>query len=211
MPARVSPDHLTIAGIMGSIIAAAGYIGTNWSLQWLWLASAGLAINWGGDSLDGTVARLRKIERPHYGFFVDKTADLTSKTVLFLGLALSPCIRFTLCATALIALQIASVYALVSAVIGGTHRITHAVGQFAKDPFFVLRDVAAAIEPRRLGLGSDRVHARRRVLSRNRSGRIERGRSDQGQDGDNECEQALGARFQVHRARTIRSAIVTDQ
>ncbi len=56
----------------------------------MWLASLGFIINWLGDSLDGTVARYRNIERPKYGFFVDHTVDALDEMLVFLGLGLSP-------------------------------------------------------------------------------------------------------------------------
>ncbi len=58
------------------------------------MATAGLIVNWFGDSLDGTVARFRKIERPRYGFFIDHTTDLFSEVFFALGLGLSPYVRF---------------------------------------------------------------------------------------------------------------------
>ena len=94
LPASVTPDQLTFLGFTGALAAAAGYVASLWSLQWLWLASAGLVLNWAGDSLDGTVARLRRIERPRYGFFVDHTSDLFAQSAVFLALGVSPCARF---------------------------------------------------------------------------------------------------------------------
>ena len=79
LPLSLTPDHLTLIGIAGAVTASAGYFASRWSLEWLWIASAGLVINWVGDSLDGTVARLRGIQRPRYGFFVDHTSDLFSQ------------------------------------------------------------------------------------------------------------------------------------
>ena len=75
LPAAVVPDHLTAFGAVGAVLTAAGYVLSRRSLSWLWLACAGLFINWLGDSLDGTLARLRHIERPRYGFFIDHTSD----------------------------------------------------------------------------------------------------------------------------------------
>lgn len=69
MPAWVTPDKLTITGFLGTILVAVSYVLTNQNHAFLWLASLGLVINWFGDSLDGTLARYRKIERPQYGFF----------------------------------------------------------------------------------------------------------------------------------------------
>src|SRR4029077_4045490 len=73
LPASIKPDHLTLIGFIGALVCGIAY-GASWlSLDLLWVASAGLVINWFGDSLDGTLARFRKIERPRYGFFIDNT------------------------------------------------------------------------------------------------------------------------------------------
>jgi len=86
LPAAVKPDHLTLTGFAGALICGLAY-GASWlSPALLWVASAGLIINWFGDSLDGTLARFRKIERPRYGFFIDNTTDLLSQICIFFGL-----------------------------------------------------------------------------------------------------------------------------
>ena len=64
LPVGVTPDHLTLTGFAGALLCGLGY-STSWlSPALLWVASAGLIINWFGDSLDGTLARFREIERP---------------------------------------------------------------------------------------------------------------------------------------------------
>jgi phosphatidylglycerophosphate synthase len=125
VPLRISPDHLTSLGLAGAAAAAAAYFASRWSIQWLWLASAGLLVNWVGDSLDGTVARLRRIERPRYGFFVDHTSDLFSQSLMFLALGFSPCARFEVACLGLIAFLMAFVYSLIYAEVRGTLRITY--------------------------------------------------------------------------------------
>lgn len=90
LPGRVLPDHLTLFGMLGSGIVAAGYLLSNHGAAWLWLASAGFVINWFGDSLDGTVARVRRIQRPRYGFYLDHLSDAVSTLAIGIGLGLSP-------------------------------------------------------------------------------------------------------------------------
>ena len=68
MPAWVMPDTLTALGLFGSLLIFAGYALTIYDSRFLWLSSLGFVINWFGDSLDGTLARYRHIERPRYGF-----------------------------------------------------------------------------------------------------------------------------------------------
>ena len=125
LPLWVSPDQLTAIGLTGALIAAAGYIGSRWSLQWLWVASAGLVVNWAGDSLDGTLARLRSIERPRYGFFIDHTSDLFGQALIFLALGVSACARFEVACLGLIAFLMAFVYSLICTEVHDTLRITY--------------------------------------------------------------------------------------
>ncbi|HJQ14312.1 MAG TPA: CDP-alcohol phosphatidyltransferase family protein, partial [Anaerolineales bacterium] len=94
MPAWVTPDICTIVGVLGSLGVTASYILTTYDRNFLWLASLGFVVNWLGDSLDGTLARYRRIERPIYGFFVDHTIDACSVSVIMLGLGLTPYVSF---------------------------------------------------------------------------------------------------------------------
>src|SRR5687767_12891078 len=70
-------------------VAGACYALARWDVRPLWVAVAALALNWFGDSLDGTLARVRKVERPRYGFYVDHVLDIVGATLLFGGLAAS--------------------------------------------------------------------------------------------------------------------------
>ena len=90
MPRWVMPDHLTALGVLGATVIAAGYGLSNRNWHWLWLANVGLLIQWFGDSLDGTLARVRRTERPRYGFYLDHLTDAYSTTAIGLGLGLSP-------------------------------------------------------------------------------------------------------------------------
>lgn len=124
-PSWIQPDHLTMLALFGAVAAAGGYIASRWSLEWLWLASFGLIVHWAGDSLDGTLARMRNIQRQRYGFFVDHTADLFAQTLIFLALGLSPCARFKIACLGLIAFLIAFVYSLICLEVRDTMRITY--------------------------------------------------------------------------------------
>ncbi|MGA2189091.1 MAG: CDP-alcohol phosphatidyltransferase family protein [Steroidobacteraceae bacterium] len=126
LPALVIPDHLTAFGILGALLTAAGYVLSRGSLHWLWLASLGLLLNWVGDSLDGTLARLRHIERPRYGFFIDHTSDLFCQALTFLSLGVSPLVHFPMACLALITFLMAFVYSLITAQTRATMRITYA-------------------------------------------------------------------------------------
>lgn len=89
-PRWVSSDMLTWVGTFGSVLIALGYILSHLSINWLWLSTFGLIVNWYGDSLDGTLARVRKTQRPIYGYYIDHTVDGINETLMFAGIGLSP-------------------------------------------------------------------------------------------------------------------------
>jgi phosphatidylglycerophosphate synthase len=89
MPKWVNPDHLTLLGFAGMAFAGLSYYVARWN-RWMLLASvAFLAVNWFGDSLDGTLARYRNRQRPRYGFYVDHMVDALGILCLIGGLGLS--------------------------------------------------------------------------------------------------------------------------
>ena len=125
LPTWVLPDHLTVLGLAGALLTAAGFALSRGSLHWLWLASLGLIVNWAGDSLDGNLARLRRIERPRYGFLVDHATDLFCQVITFLSLGLSPLTHFAIACLGLIVFLMAFVFSLIHAHAHGTMRITY--------------------------------------------------------------------------------------
>jgi phosphatidylglycerophosphate synthase len=90
LPDWMTPDTLTVIGLIAAVVIGASYYLTFYSLGWLWLASVGFVVHWWGDSLDGTLARVRNIRRERYGFYVDHQSDAISTLVIFLGLGFSP-------------------------------------------------------------------------------------------------------------------------
>lgn len=89
-PRWVTSDLLTWTGTFGSVLIALGYILSNLNANWLWLSTFGLIVNWYGDSLDGTLARVRNTQRPIYGYYLDHTVDGINETLMFVGIGLSP-------------------------------------------------------------------------------------------------------------------------
>lgn len=89
LPARVNSDHLTLLGFAAMFLAGASYALARTHRAGLLLATLCLALNWFGDSLDGTLARLRNRQRPRYGFYVDHMIDTFGGFFLMGGLALS--------------------------------------------------------------------------------------------------------------------------
>ncbi|NIM92867.1 MAG: CDP-alcohol phosphatidyltransferase [Anaerolineales bacterium] len=126
MPGWVTPDILTGFGVFGAVLIFAGYALTNIDPGFLWLASLGFVINWFGDSLDGTLARYRKIERPKYGFFIDHTVDSFNMALIFIGLGLSAYVRLDIACLAGIGYLLMSILAYVAAIVSGKFQISYA-------------------------------------------------------------------------------------
>ena len=89
MPAWVTSDHLTALGLLSLLAAGLGYWWAQTNSLGLVIVNLGLALNWFGDSLDGTLARVRDRQRPRYGFYVDHVVDCFGALFLLGGLALS--------------------------------------------------------------------------------------------------------------------------
>src|SRR5438067_1309162 len=90
LPRWILSDDLTALGVAAAIGICIAYLATNASHAWLWVASALLVVHWLGDSLDGTLARVRRTERPTYGYYLDHLVDAVATTLIGLGLGLSP-------------------------------------------------------------------------------------------------------------------------
>ena len=126
MPKWITPDTLTWIGILSSILIFISYGLTNISPYFLWLASLGFILNWFGDSLDGTLARYRHIERPRFGFLIDHWVDAISTVLIFFGLGLSPYVDFTVSAMGVIAYLLDSIMVYLITYVTGVFRITSA-------------------------------------------------------------------------------------
>jgi phosphatidylglycerophosphate synthase len=109
LPARVTPDHLSLLGLLAMLLAGAAYCVSQWEPRALLIVVAALVLNWVGDSLDGTLARVRNRQRPRYGFYVDHVIDVAGTSFLLGGLALSGYM------TPLIALGVLAAYLTVCA------------------------------------------------------------------------------------------------
>ena len=126
MPAWVTPDVLTWLGILASILIFISYAFTNVSEYFLILASLGFVLNWLGDSLDGTLARYRHIERPRYGFLIDHFVDAISTVLIFIGLGLSPYVDLTVACMGVIAYLLVSIMVYLITYVTGVFQITNA-------------------------------------------------------------------------------------
>ena len=108
LPPSIHSDHLTVLALAAMALAGIGFWLARWDTNWLWVVVAALGVNWFGDSLDGTLARIRHVERPRYGFYVDHVLDIVGISFLMTGLA---CSGFM---TPVIALSLLVAYLLVS-------------------------------------------------------------------------------------------------
>ena len=88
-PAAIGPDHLTALGLVAQLLAGAAYAAAVSDPRALWLVNLFLVLNWLGDSLDGTLARVRNQQRPRYGFYVDHIVDTFGALAMLAGLACS--------------------------------------------------------------------------------------------------------------------------
>lgn len=89
MPASINSDHLTLLGFAAQIATGACYALAGRDRRWLLAAIVCIVMNWFGDSLDGTLARVRQQQRPRYGFYVDHMIDSIGAVAMMGGLALS--------------------------------------------------------------------------------------------------------------------------
>jgi phosphatidylglycerophosphate synthase len=90
LPRWILPDDMTALGVVAALSVAVAYQLSNDGNGWLWAASALLVVQWIGDSLDGTLARVRGIERPTYGYYLDHLVDAIATAAIGIGLGLSP-------------------------------------------------------------------------------------------------------------------------
>lgn len=109
LPRWVLPDDLTALGILSAFAIAGCYWASGESRYWLLATLPLFILHWLGDSLDGTLARVREITRPKYGYYLDHIVDAFSTALIGLGLGLSPYLSFAVAALAVILYLILSI------------------------------------------------------------------------------------------------------
>ena len=90
LPKWVMPDHLTLLGVLSAFGIGICYALSGRGTGYLWAANALWLVDWFGDSLDGTLARVRRIERPRYGYYLDHITDMFAAAAVCIGLGFSP-------------------------------------------------------------------------------------------------------------------------
>ena len=126
LPSWVNSDHLTLVGFAAMIFAGASYALARTNRAGLILATFFLALNWFGDSLDGTLARLRNRQRPRYGFYVDHMIDTLGGFFLMGGMAISGIVDWRIALGMFIAFLMLSVEVYLAAYTLGTFRLSFA-------------------------------------------------------------------------------------
>ena len=128
LPRWVNSDHLTILALAAMAVAGLAFWASQWNTATLFVVVGALGVNWFGDSLDGTLARVRNQQRPMYGFYVDHVLDIMGALFLFVGLGLSPYM------SPVIALLLLVAYLMISAEV---YLATHTCGVFRISQFKV--------------------------------------------------------------------------
>ena len=128
LPSSVTPDGLTTLGFFGALLISAGYVFSLWQIHWLWLSILGYVVHWTGDSLDGSVARFRSIERPKFGYFIDHSTDALANLLALAGLGISPFVRLDVALFGLIGYFLLSIHAFLAARVVGEMRLSYMAG-----------------------------------------------------------------------------------
>jgi phosphatidylglycerophosphate synthase len=143
MPPSINSDRLTLLGFVAMFLAGCSYALARWNPWGLLLATLCLALNWFGDSLDGTLARVRNRQRPRYGFYVDHMIDSFGALFLMGGLAASGYIDWRIAMGLLVAFLLLSIESYLASYTLGIFRLSFA--KFGPTEIRILLAVANAI------------------------------------------------------------------
>ena len=124
-PAAINSDHLTALGFAAQLLAGAAYALAADDARALWLVNVFLFLNWLGDSLDGTLARVRNQQRPRYGFYVDHMADTFGALALIGGLAASGYLHWPIAAGMLAGYYVLSIESYLATYTIGRFHLSH--------------------------------------------------------------------------------------
>jgi phosphatidylglycerophosphate synthase len=151
LPRWVLPDDLTALGVLAALGVCAAYQLSNQGNGWLWAASGLLVLQWVGDSLDGTLARVRGIQRPKYGYYLDHMVDAIATAAIGLGLGLSPFMLLSIGALIVVGYLILSINVYLESMAFGRFRLGYGLlGPTEIRVVLILLNTALALS---LGLG----------------------------------------------------------
>ena len=125
LPGWTTPDQLTLLALLGAVLVFVGYAASSRDANWLWLSVGGYVLHWFGDSLDGSLARFRAIERPKYGYFIDHSADVLGALFIVGGVGASPFVRFDISLVALAGYYMLAAHSFLAARVIGELRLSH--------------------------------------------------------------------------------------
>jgi phosphatidylglycerophosphate synthase len=124
-PAAIHPDHLTLLAFLSQLAAGTAYALASHDARALWFVNLFLALNWLGDSLDGTLARMRNQQRPRYGFYVDHIADTFGAIALTAGLGCSGYAHWQIAAGLLVCFYAVSIESYLATYTIGRFHLSH--------------------------------------------------------------------------------------
>ncbi len=142
-PACIGPDHLTVAAFIAQLFAGAASAWSPHDARALWLVNSFRFLNGLGDSLDGTVARVRNQQRPRYGFYVDHIADTLGALALMGGLAFSGYVHWPIALGLLVAFYVLSIESYLATYTIGRFHLSH--GLFGPTEIRILLAVGNAV------------------------------------------------------------------
>jgi phosphatidylglycerophosphate synthase len=148
-PAAIGPDHLTLLGLVAMALAGVCYAVSGPNRTWLHAVNVCLALNWLGDSLDGSLARFRNRLRPRYGFYVDHLVDAFGALFLLAGLGASGLMSERVAAALLVAYLLLNVNIYLATYTLGSFKISYGlVGGTELRLLLALGNLAALRFPR---------------------------------------------------------------
>lgn len=147
-PAAISPDHLTGLAFVSQLFAGAAYALASRNVSALWLVNFFLVLNWLGDSLDGTLARVRNRQRPRYGFYVDHIADTLGALALMVGLGCSGYLHWQIAAAMLLCFYALSIESYLATYTIGRFQLSQGIfGPTEIRILLVIGNAVAAVHP----------------------------------------------------------------
>jgi len=141
--AAITPDHLTVLGFIAQLLAGAAYALSSHDGRALWMVNAFLFLNWLGDSLDGTLARVRNQQRPRYGFYVDHIVDTFGALALIGGLGCSGYVHWPIAVGLLVAFYVLSIESYLATYTLGRFHLSH--GPFGPTEIRILLAIGNAV------------------------------------------------------------------